>query len=79
LVGLHRFGADAELPALEPGQLEGDLLDLGVAPSDVAVLALQESPGLVQLAVAINKGQLTQGELLLDGLPTGDPGRCFGR
>ena len=47
LLGVHRLGAGAELPALQASQLEGDLLDLGIAPGDVAVLALQEIPGLV--------------------------------
>lgn len=79
LLGVHRLGAGAELPALLASQLEGDLLDLGIAPGDVAVLALQEIPGLVQLAVAIDKSLLTQGELLFGMLPTGNPGRRFGR
>jgi hypothetical protein len=31
LLGVHGLGLGAELPALERGQLEGDLLDLGLA------------------------------------------------
>ena len=42
LLGAHRLGLGAELPALEPRELEVDLLQLGIAPGDVAVLALDE-------------------------------------
>jgi hypothetical protein len=42
LFGGHRLALGAELPTLQPCQLEGDLLDLRVAPGDVAVLALQQ-------------------------------------
>ena len=31
LLGVHRFGLGTELPGLQPGQLERDALDLGVA------------------------------------------------
>jgi len=48
LLGVHSFGLGAELPALEPGQLEGDLLDLGLAQCDLAVLALQQRVALDQ-------------------------------
>ena len=40
LVGRHGLALGAELPALQARQLEGDLLDLRIAPGDVAVLAL---------------------------------------
>ena len=40
LLGIHRLGLGAELPALQACQLEVDLLQLGVAPCDVACLAL---------------------------------------
>jgi len=40
LLRVHRLGARAELPPLEPRQLEGDLLDLGVPPHDLARLLL---------------------------------------
>jgi hypothetical protein len=79
LVGVQRLGAGAELPAIQASQLESDLLDLGIAPGDVAVLALQKIPDLVQLTVAIDKSLLTQGELLFGMLPTGNPRRRFGR
>lgn len=71
--------AGTELPALEARQLERDLLDLGIAPGDVAVLALQQVPGLTQLAVAIDERLVTQGEKLFGVLPTGDLGRRRGR
>lgn len=78
LLGVHRLGAGAELPALQSSQLEGDLLDLGIAPDDVAVLALQQVARLGQLAIAINRSLVAQGEKLLGILPTGDPGRASG-
>jgi len=34
LLGAHALGLGAELPGFEPGELEGDLLDLRVAPLD---------------------------------------------
>ena len=34
LLGVHAFGLGAELPGLQPGELERDALDLGVAPLD---------------------------------------------
>jgi hypothetical protein len=34
LLGVHGFGPGAEFPGLEAGKLEGDALDLGVAPLD---------------------------------------------
>jgi hypothetical protein len=34
LLGVHGFGLGTELPGLEPGKLERDALDLGVAPLD---------------------------------------------
>ena len=34
LLRVHGFGPGAELPGLEPGKLERDALDLGVAPLD---------------------------------------------
>jgi len=37
LLGVHGFGAGGELPRLQPGQLEGDALDLGVFEFDGAV------------------------------------------
>jgi len=42
LLGRHRLALGAELPALQPRQLERDLLDLRVTPGDVAVLALEQ-------------------------------------
>jgi len=42
LIGRHRFALGAVLPALQTRQLEGDLLDLRIAPGDVAVLALDQ-------------------------------------
>jgi len=34
LLGVHGFGLGTELPGLQPGELEGDALDLRVAPFD---------------------------------------------
>ena len=34
LLGVHALGLGAEAPVLQPRQLEGDLLDLRVAPLD---------------------------------------------
>ena len=34
LLGVHGFSLRTELPGLQPGELEGDALDLGVAPLD---------------------------------------------
>jgi hypothetical protein len=42
LLGRHRLALGAELPALQARELEGELLDLRVAPGDVAVLALEQ-------------------------------------
>jgi hypothetical protein len=42
LLRRHRLGAGAELPALEARELEVDLLDLGVAPGNIAGLALDQ-------------------------------------
>ena len=47
---LEHLALGAELPALEARQLEGDLLQLRVAPRDVAVLALDELLLEVELA-----------------------------
>jgi hypothetical protein len=42
LIGRHGLALGAVLPALQARQLEGDLLDLRVAPGDVTVLALEQ-------------------------------------
>jgi hypothetical protein len=42
LLGVHGLALGAELPALQTRELEVDLLQLGIAPGDVAVLALDE-------------------------------------
>lgn len=57
LVCVHGLGLGAVGPALEPGQLEVDLLDLGLAQRDLAVLALQQ-------CVALGQRLVTLGELL---------------
>ena len=41
LLGVHRFSLRAELPCLQPCELEGDLLDLGVLEPDLVVLLAQ--------------------------------------
>jgi hypothetical protein len=56
LVCVHGLGLGAVGPALEPGQLEVDLLDLGLAHRDLAVLALQQCVALGQRLVTL--GQL---------------------
>jgi hypothetical protein len=40
LLGRHGLGLGAELPALQAREFEVDLLQLGVAPSDLAGLSL---------------------------------------
>ena len=40
LLGVHAFGLGTELPGLQPGELERDALDLGVAPLDGLGLAV---------------------------------------
>ena len=45
LLGVHGFGLGAELPSLQPRQLEGDLLELGVLELD-GLLVLLDLPGL---------------------------------
>ena len=42
LLDIHRLALGAELPALQTRQLEVDLLELRIAPGDVAVLALDQ-------------------------------------
>jgi hypothetical protein len=79
LVGVHGLGLGAELPALEASEFEGDLLDLGVAPGDVAVLALQQVAHLDQFAITIDEGLVAQCELPFGMLPAGDPGRRLRR
>jgi len=56
LVCVHGLGLGAVGPALEPRELELDLLDLGLAQRDLAVLALQQCVALGQRLVAL--GQL---------------------
>ncbi len=56
LVCVHGLGLGAVGPALEPGQLEVDLLDPGLAQRDLAVLALQQCVALGQRLVTL--GQL---------------------
>jgi hypothetical protein len=41
LLGIHGLGLGAELPALQTREFEVDLLDLGLAQRDLAVLVLQ--------------------------------------
>ena len=41
LLGAHRLGLGTELPGLQPRQLEGDLLELGVLNAQLGVLALE--------------------------------------
>ncbi|MNX85543.1 hypothetical protein D3C86_1173830 [compost metagenome] len=65
LLGVHGLGLGAELPALEPGQLEGDLLDLGLAQCDLVVLALQQRVALGERLVALRKDTAMLGQLLL--------------
>lgn len=55
LLGIHGLELGAELPALEPGQLEGDLLDLGLAERGLAVLAPQKHVALGERLVALRK------------------------
>jgi hypothetical protein len=57
-------------PALEPGHLEGDLLDLGLAQGDLAVLALQQRVALDKCLVASRKDTAMLGQLLLLVLQT---------
>lgn len=63
LVCVHGLGLDAVGPGLEPGQLEVDLLDLGLAQRDLAVLALQQCVALGQRLVTL--GQLLRRILYL--------------
>ena len=57
LLRIHRLGARAELPALEPRQLERDLLDLRVPPHDLAI-----APGnLARLLLDMHQHALRQG------------------
>jgi hypothetical protein len=65
LLGIHGLGLGAELPALAPGQLEADLLDLGLAQCDLAVLALQQRVALGKRLVALRKDTAMLGQLLL--------------
>ena len=65
LLGVHCLGLRAELPALQPSQLERDALDLGVLvldltvpPRDVGVLRLEGGLGCAQLLDI--RGQLRQ-------------------
>jgi hypothetical protein len=51
LVGAHGLGLRAVGPALQARQLEVDLLDLGLAQRDLAVLALQQRVALGQRLV----------------------------
>jgi len=62
LLGRHRLALGAELPALQARQLEGDLLDLGVAERDVAILALQ----LLLLGLEVSLALLDMPEDLRD-------------
>lgn len=64
LLGAHRLGLGAELPALEARELELELLQLRVAQCDLAVLALQQLLALGELAVALGQRQI----VLLDAL-----------
>ena len=41
LLGAHRLGLGAELPGLQPGELEGDLLQLGGLEPQLGLLALE--------------------------------------
>ena len=68
LLGVHGFGLGAELPALESRQLQGDLLDLGLAQRQLAVLALQQVLAAGQFLIALGKDLLTLGQLLRLGL-----------
>jgi hypothetical protein len=47
LLRRHRLGLDAELPAIEPRQLDLELLEPGIAPSDLSALAF-DLDGLVR-------------------------------
>lgn len=76
LVCVHGLGLGAVGPALEPGQLEVDLLDLGLSQRDLPVLALQKCVALGQRLVTL--GQLLRLVLLLLlklGNQRGDLGR----
>jgi hypothetical protein len=58
LLRIHRLGARAELPALEPRQLERDLLDLRVPPHDLAIA----SGNLARLLLNMHQHALRQGQ-----------------
>lgn len=66
LLGAHRLGLGAELPALQPRQLQLDLVQLRIAPGDLAVLALdlvglaRELPGLLGQGALLKRQALAQ-------------------
>jgi len=64
LLGVHALGARAKLPGLQAGQLEGDLLELGVLELDFALVALRSLLMLLDLAaLRAQLGQHAGGEL----------------
>jgi hypothetical protein len=83
LLGAHRLGPGAELPALEARELELELLQPGLTQRDLAVLALQQFVALGELALALGEAALVLGQravLLLDvALHLLDERQCLGR
>ena len=51
LLRRHGFGLGAELPTLQPGELDVDLLQPSIAESDLAVLALELALFALELAI----------------------------
>lgn len=56
LVSVHGLGLRAVGPALQAGQFEVDLLNLGFAQRDLAVLTLQQRIALGQLDISRREG-----------------------
>lgn len=63
------LGLGAELPAFEPGQLEGDLLDLGPRRA-ISRSLRQQRVALGERSVALRQGTAMVGQLLVLGLQT---------
>lgn len=64
LLGIDALGTRAKLPGLQAGQLEGDLLELGVLELDLALVALRSLLMLLDLAaLRAHLGQHAGGEL----------------
>ena len=68
LLGRHGLGPGTELPALEPRELEVDLLQLRIAPGDLAVFALELGALLFDLrALVLDLAELALQLLILQG------------